>query len=58
MIVGNPRMFLILHKIKGADLKLTVSNAKKGEKITLLGGAEKELNNTMMVIADDLGGML
>lgn len=50
---GQPAHVFDLNKIK--DLKLQVRNAKKGEKITILGGIEKTLDDTMMIIADDYG---
>ena len=53
---GQPAHVFDFAKIK--NLKLTVRNAKKSEKITLLGGAEKTLDESMMVIADDLGNAL
>jgi len=53
---GQPAHVFDLSKVK--NLKLTVRNAKKGEKITLLGGVEKTLDETMMVISDDLGNAL
>jgi phenylalanyl-tRNA synthetase beta chain len=53
---GQPAHVFDLSKVK--DLKLQVRNAKKGEKITLLGGAEKILDETMMVISDDFGNSL
>ena len=53
---GQPAHVFDLEKVK--DLKLQVRNAKKGEKITLLGGGEKIMNDTMMVISDDKGNSL
>jgi phenylalanyl-tRNA synthetase beta chain len=53
---GQPAHVFDLSKVK--NLKLKVRYAENGEKITLLGGVEKELNNTMMVIADDYGNSL
>jgi phenylalanyl-tRNA synthetase beta chain len=53
---GQPAHVFDLSKVK--DLKLQVRNAKNGEKMTLLGGAEKILNDTMMIIADDYGNGL
>ncbi|MFZ2149810.1 MAG: phenylalanine--tRNA ligase subunit beta [Minisyncoccia bacterium] len=53
---GQPAHVFDLSKVK--DLKLKVRNAENGEKITLLGGGEKELNDTMMIIADDYGNPL
>ena len=53
---GQPTHVFDLSKVK--DLKLKVRNANNGEKITLLGGGEKVLNDTMMVIADDYGNSL
>src|SRR3989344_958577 len=53
---GQPAHVFDLKKVK--DLKLKVRNAKAGEKITLLGGGEKIMNETMMVIADDFGNSL
>ncbi len=53
---GQPAHVFDLSKVK--NLKLKVRNAKDGEKITLLGGAEKTLNGTMMVISDDEGNAL
>jgi len=53
---GQPAHVFDLSKVK--DLKLQVRNAKPGEKITILGGAEKTLNDSMMIIADDYGNAL
>jgi len=53
---GQPVHVFDLNKVKG--LKLTVRNAKDGEKIVLLDGKEKILNQTMMVISDDAGNSL
>jgi len=53
---GQPAHVFDLSKVKNSKLK--VRNAKAGEKITLLDGKEKTLNETMMVIADDLGNPL
>jgi phenylalanyl-tRNA synthetase beta chain len=53
---GQPAHVFDLKKVK--DLKLQVRQAKNGEKITILGGAEKILNDTMMIIADDYGNAL
>ena len=53
---GQPAHVFDLSKVK--DLKLKVRDATKGEKITLLGGAEKTLDETMMVISDDEGNSL
>ena len=53
---GQPAHVFDLSKVK--DLKLQVRQANPGEKITLLGGEEKTLNETMMVIADDYGNSL
>jgi phenylalanyl-tRNA synthetase beta chain len=53
---GQPAHVFDLNKVK--DLKLQVRNAKSGEKIVLLGGVEKVLNENMMVIADDYGNPL
>ncbi|OGI63229.1 hypothetical protein A2W12_00780 [Candidatus Nomurabacteria bacterium RBG_16_40_11] len=53
---GQPAHVFNLSRVK--NLKLKVRNANKGEKITLLGGVEKTLDETMMVIADDLGNSL
>ncbi len=53
---GQPAHVFDLSKVK--DLKLQVRNAKKGEKITLLGGDEKTLDESMMIIADDYGNAL
>ena len=53
---GQPTHVFDLAKVK--DLKLKVRNAEDGEKMTLLGGEEKTLDNTMMVIADDYGHTL
>ena len=53
---GQPAHVFDLSRVK--DLRLQVRNAKNGEKITLLGGAEKTLDDTMLVIADDYGNAL
>ncbi len=53
---GQPAHVFDLARVK--DLKLKVRNAEKGEKMTLLGGVEKTLDDTMMVIADDYGNGL
>ncbi len=53
---GQPAHVFALDKVK--DLKLQIRDAKNGEKITVLGGAEKILNDTIMVIADDYGNSL
>lgn len=53
---GQPAHVFDLSKVK--DLKLQVRNAKNGEKITILGGSEKILNDTMMIIADNYGNAL
>lgn len=53
---GQPAHVFDLSKIK--DLKLQVRNAKNGEKIVLLGGGEKIMNESMMVISDDHGNAL
>lgn len=53
---GQPAHVFDLSKVK--DLKLQVRNAKNGEKITILGGVEKILNDSMLIIADDYGNAL
>ncbi len=53
---GQPAHVFDLSKVK--DLKLQVRNAKNGEKITLLGGVEKKLNEDMLVISDYYGNAL
>ncbi len=53
---GQPAHVFDLHKVKSLTLK--VRNAQNGEKVTLLGGAEKTLDDSMMVIADDAGNIL
>ena len=53
---GQPAHVFDLSKVK--DLKLQVRNAKNGEKIKILGGVEKTLDDTMMIIADDYGNGL
>ena len=53
---GQPCHVFDLSKVK--DFKLQVRNAKKGEKITILGGSEKVLNDSMMIISDDYGNGL
>ncbi len=53
---GQPAHVFDLDKIKTPKLK--VRNAHPGEKITLLGGVEKTLTETMMVISDDFGNSL
>ena len=53
---GQPAHVFDLSKVK--DLKLQVRNAKKREKITLLGGVEKILNEEMLVISDYYGNAL
>ena len=53
---GPPAHVFDLRKVK--DLKLQVRDAKKGETITLLGGGEKIMDESMMIIADDYGNAL
>ncbi|MDD5721158.1 MAG: phenylalanine--tRNA ligase subunit beta [Candidatus Pacebacteria bacterium] len=53
---GQPAHVFDLEKVK--DLRLQVRYAENGEKITLLGGGEKIMNDTMMVISDDKGNSL
>ncbi len=53
---GQPAHVFDMSKVK--SLKLKVRNAQSGEKVTLLGGAEKVLTDTMMVIADNVGNIL
>src|SRR3989338_11430339 len=53
---GQPAHVFDLSKVK--DLKLQVRNAKNGEKIIILGGGEKILNDSMLIIADDHGNAL
>ncbi|MEO5635026.1 MAG: phenylalanine--tRNA ligase subunit beta, partial [Candidatus Paceibacterota bacterium] len=53
---GQPAHVFDLAKVK--NLKLEVRNALPGEKIILLGGEEKTLDESMMVIADDMGNAL
>jgi len=53
---GQPTHAFDMDKVKG--LKLVIRQAKKGEKITPLGGKEKILDETMMVIADGEGNPL
>jgi phenylalanyl-tRNA synthetase beta chain len=53
---GQPAHVFDLSKVK--DLKLQVRNAKPREKITILGGGEKTLDDSMMIIADDYGNAL
>src|SRR3989338_10251280 len=48
---GQPAHVFDLSKVK--NLKLMVRNAERGQKSSLLGGAEKELNDNMMIIADE-----
>jgi len=50
---GQPAHVFDLSKVK--DLKLQVRNAQDGEKMTILGGEEKILNESMMIIADYYG---
>lgn len=52
--VGQPTHAFDLSKIKG---EIKIRNAKAGEKITILGGEEKELLETDTVIADDEGAL-
>ncbi|MEZ4103563.1 MAG: phenylalanine--tRNA ligase subunit beta [Candidatus Paceibacterota bacterium] len=51
---GQPTHAFDFEKIKGP---ITIRNAKAGEKINILGGEEKELVETDMVIADDEGAL-
>jgi phenylalanyl-tRNA synthetase beta chain len=53
---GQPAHVFDMSKIK--NLKMKVRNAKDGEKVSLLGGEEKTMDSTMMVIADDVGNVL
>jgi phenylalanyl-tRNA synthetase beta chain len=53
---GQPAHVFDLNKVK--DLKLQVRNAKNGEKITILGGEEKVLSDSMLIIADYYGNAL
>jgi phenylalanyl-tRNA synthetase beta chain len=53
---GQPAHAFDMDKVKG--LKLIIRQAKNGEKIIPLGGKEKILNETMMVIADGEGNLL
>jgi len=53
---GQPAHVFDLSKVK--DLKLQVRNANNDEKMTMLGGGEKTLNESMMIIADDYGNGL
>ena len=48
---GQPMHAFDLRYLEGNHV--IVRNAKKGEKITTLDGEERELNDTMMVIADE-----
>lgn len=52
--VGQPTHAFDLAKIKG---EIKIRNAKAGEKITILGGEEKELLENDTVIADDEGAL-
>jgi phenylalanyl-tRNA synthetase beta chain len=53
---GQPTHAFDLNKVQG--LKLIIKDAKNKQKITLLTGEEKELNDTMIVIADEDGNPL
>lgn len=53
---GQPAHVFDFNKVK--DSRLQVRNAKNGEKITLLGGAEKIMDESMMVISDNEGNSL
>ncbi len=53
---GQPTHVFDLNKVKGP--KLNIKDAKNGQKITLLTGEEKELNDTMIVISDESGNPL
>jgi phenylalanyl-tRNA synthetase beta chain len=53
---GQPTHSFDLNKVKGP--KLNIKDAKNGQKITLLTGEEKELNDTMIVICDEAGNPL
>ena len=58
---GQPTHIFDLDKIKNMETlnsKLEIRNASAGEKIKLLTGEEKELNNTMTVISDGNGNAL
>lgn len=52
--VGQPTHAFDLAKIKG---EIKIRNAKAGEKITILGGEEKELLENDAVISDDEGAL-
>ncbi len=51
---GQPTHAFDMSKVKG---DITIRNAKAGEKITILGGEEKELLESDIVIADDEGAL-
>jgi phenylalanyl-tRNA synthetase beta chain len=53
---GQPTHAFDLNKVEG--LELNIRDAKKGDKIVLLTGEEKELDETMLVIADGAGNPL
>src|SRR3972149_428422 len=53
---GQPMHAFDMDKVGG--LKLVIREAKNKEKLTLLGGSEKVLNDTMMVLADGEGNPL
>lgn len=53
---GQPTHAFDMDKVKG--LRLVIRQAENGEKITPLGGSEKVLDETMMVIADGEGNPL
>ena len=53
---GQPTHAFDLNKVKGA--RLNINAAQNGQKITLLTGEEKELNNTMVIISDGEGNPL
>jgi phenylalanyl-tRNA synthetase beta chain len=53
---GQPTHAFDLDKVKNS--RLVIKDATKGQKITLLGGATKELNDNMLVIADEDGNAL
>src|SRR3989338_5911104 len=53
---GQPMHAFDMDKVSG--LKLIIKEASNGEKLTLLGGSEKVLNDTMMVLADGEGNPL
>ncbi len=50
--IGRPTHVFDADKLDGEKPHIRTRRAKNGEKITLLGGEEKELSDTMTVIAD------